>query len=146
MNSEVTRLVRQIRDEIVANYYRMGLNASGRFDRETEVVEYAGGVRIESPAYIRQMEDGRAAGSFPPVSAIRQWIRDKNANAGTDIPEEAAYAIAYVIGRDGIRVPNRYNEGGVASRILSPDTVQRITAEVSRIVRAEILTILTRKQ
>ena len=72
MNKEVTQLVRQIRDEIVANYYRMRLNATGRFDRETEVVEYAGGVKIESPAYIYQMEDGRAAGSFPPVSAIKQ--------------------------------------------------------------------------
>ena len=29
MNKEVTQLVRQIRDEIVANYYRMRLNASG---------------------------------------------------------------------------------------------------------------------
>lgn len=146
MNKEVTQLVRQIRDEIAANYYRMGLNASGRFDRETEVVEYAGGVKIESPAYIRQMEDGRAAGSFPPVPAIKQWIRDKNANAGTDIPEEAAYAIAYVIKRDGIRVPNEHNEGGVASKILNPGTVQRIISEVSRIVRAELSTILTKKK
>lgn len=92
------------------------------------------------------MEDGRAAGSFPPVSAIKQWIKDKNANAGTDIPEEAAYAIAYVIKRDGIKVPNEHNEGGVASSILTPEMVQRITVEVSRIVRAEILTILTKKQ
>ena len=146
MNREVTRLVRQIRDEIVANYYRMNLNASGRFDRETEAVEYAGGVRIESPAYIHQMEGGRAAGSFPPVSAIRQWIKDTNATAGTDIPEEAAYAIAYVIKRDGIRVPNEHNEGGVASSILTPETVQRITVEVCRTVRAEILAILTKKR
>ncbi len=49
MNKEVTQLVRQIRDEIVANYYHMKLNASGRFDGETEVVEHAGGVKIESP-------------------------------------------------------------------------------------------------
>ena len=128
MNKEVTQLVRQIRDEIVANYYRMRLNASGRFDRETEVVEYAGGVKIESPAYIYQMEDGRAAGSFPPVSAIKQWIKDKNANAGTDIPEEAAYAIAYVIKRDGIRVPNEHNEGGVASKILTPEMVRTLAS------------------
>lgn len=146
MNKEVTQLVRQIRDEIVANYYRMRLNASGRFDKETEVIEYAGGVKIECPAYIHQMEDGRAAGSFPPVSAIRQWIKDKNANAGTDIPEDAAYAIAYVIKRDGIRVPNEHNEGGVASKILTPEMVQRITVEVYRIVKAEVSTIITKKR
>ena len=64
MNKEVTQLVRQIRDEIVDNYYRMRLNASGRFDRETEVIEYAGGVKIESPAYIYQME-ARGRGGCP---------------------------------------------------------------------------------
>jgi hypothetical protein len=64
MNKEVTQLVRQIRDEIVANYYRMRLNASGRFDRETEVVEYASGVKIESPAYIYQT-GGRLVASHP---------------------------------------------------------------------------------
>ena len=62
------------------------------------------------------------------------------------IHASAAYAIAYVIKRDGIKVPNQYNEGGVASTILTPEMVQRITVEVSRIVRAEILTILTKKQ
>lgn len=146
MKSEVVQAVRKIRDDIVANYYAMKLNASGNFDKQTKVEEYPGGVRIVAPVYIYQMEDGRAAGSFPPVSAIKQWIKDKNENAGTDIPEEAAYAIAYVIKRDGIRVPNEHNKGGVASTILTPEMVQRITVEVSRIVRAEILTILTKKQ
>lgn len=146
MNSEVVQAVKKIRDEIVANYYAMKLNASGNFDKQTQVEEYPGGVRIVAPAYIYQMEDGRSPGTMPPISAIRQWIKDKNANAGTDIPEEAAYAIAYVIKRDGIRVPNEHNEGGVASTILTPEMAQRITVEVSRIIRAEILTILTKKR
>lgn len=146
MNGEVVQAVERIRDEIVANYYAMKLNASGNFDRQTRVEEYPGGVRIVAPAYIRQMEDGRRPGTMPPVSAIRQWIRDKNANAGTDIPEGAAYAIACAIKRDGIKVPNEYNEGGVASRILSPELVKRITVEVNRIVSAEILAILKKQQ
>lgn len=146
MNGEVVQAVEKIRDEIVANYYAMKLNASGNFDRQTQVEEYPGGVRIVAPAYIYQMEDGRRPGTMPPISAIKQWIKDKNANAGTDIPEEAAYAIAYVIKRDGIQVPNEHNEGGVASKILTPEMAQRITVEVSQIVRAEILTLLTKKQ
>lgn len=144
MNKGVTELVKQIRDEIVANYYAMKLNASGEFDHETQVEEYPLGVKIVSPAHIYQMEEGRQAGTMPPVSAIRQWIKDKNANAGTDIPEEAAFAIAYVIKRDGIKVPNRHNDGGVASRILNPEMVNRIAVEINRIVKAEILTILTK--
>lgn len=144
MNSEVVRAVKGIRDDIVANYYAMKLNASGNFDRQTQVEEYPGGVRIVAPAYVRQMEDGRRPGTMPPVSAIRRWIRDKNANAGTDIPEGAAYAIARAIKRDGISVPNEYNAGGVASGILTPELIKRVTAGVSRIISAEISAILKR--
>ena len=99
MNAEITRYIYAIRDEIVAHYYAMKLNASGEFDRGTQVEEYPGGIKIVSPQHIYQMEDGRRPGTMPPVSAIRQWIKDKNANAGTDIPEEAAFAIAYVFKR-----------------------------------------------
>ena len=144
MNSEVVQAVKKIRDEIVANYYAMKLNASGNFDKQTQVEEYPGGVRIVAPAYIYQMEDGRRPGTMPPISAIKQWIKDKNANAGTDIPEEAAYAIAYVIKRDGIKVPNRFNKGGVVSTLLNDAAVKKLAAEVNKIIKAEILRILTK--
>ena len=144
MDANIVNEVLRLRDEIVANYYGMKLNASGRFDKETKVEDYGAGVKITSPAHYMQMENGRAAGTMPPVSAIKQWIKDKNANAGTNIPEEAAFAIAYVIKRDGIKVPNRYNGGGVASKILTPELVNRMVVEINRIVRAEILTILTK--
>jgi hypothetical protein len=144
MDSEVVKIVRGVRDEIVANYYRMKLNASGEFAEKTQVIEDGGSIKIVAPAYIYQMEDGRPAGTMPPVSVIKKWIRDKNANAGTDIPESAAWAIAYVIKRDGITVPNEFNEGGVASSILTPELVKRVTVEINRIVSAKILTILTK--
>lgn len=144
MDSEVVKIVQGVRDEIIANYYRMKLNASGEFAEKTQVIEDGGGVKIVAPSYIYQMEDGRKPGTMPPVSVIKKWIRDKNANAGTDIPESAAWAIAYVIKRDGITVPNEFNEGGVASSILTPDLVKRMTVEINRIVAARILTILTK--
>lgn len=144
MDSEVVKIVQGVRDEIVANYYRMKLNASGEFAEKTQVVEDGGGVKIVAPSYIYQMEDGRKPGTMPPVSVIKKWIRDKNANAGTDIPEEAAWAIAYAIKKDGIKVPNDYNAGGVASSILNPEMIKRVTVEINRIVAARILTILTK--
>ena len=81
---------------------------------------------------------------MPPIKAIKQWIKDKNANAGTDIPEEAAYAIAYVIKRDGIKVPNRFNKGGVVSTLLNDAAVKKLAVEVNKIIKAEILRILTK--
>ena len=144
MDSEVTKIVKGVRDEIVANYYKMKLNASGEFAEKTQVVEDGKSIKIVAPSYVYQMEDGRRAGTMPPVSVIRKWIRDKNANAGTDIPEEAAWAIAYVIKRDGIRVPNPHNAGGVVSSILNPALIQRITLDINKIISARVLTILTK--
>ena len=144
MDKQVVDLVRQLREQVVKNYYAMRLNASGRFDKETIVTDYGSGVKIEAPAYVFQMEEGRDAGSMPPIKAIKQWIKDKNANAGTDIPEEAAYAIAYVIKRDGIKVPNRFNKGGVVSTLLNDAAVKKLAAEVNKIIKAEILRILTK--
>ena len=144
MDKQVVDLVRQLREQVVKNYYAMRLNASGRFDKETVVTDYGSGVKIEAPAYVFQMEEGRKAGGMPPIKAIKQWIKDKNANAGTDIPEEAAYAIAYVIKRDGIKVPNRFNKGGVVSTLLNDAAVKKLAAEVNKIIKAEILRILTK--
>ena len=144
MDSEVTKIVKDVRDEIVANYYKMKLNASGEFAEKTQVVEDGKSIKIVAPAYVYQMEDGRRAGTMPPVSVIRKWIQDKNANAGTDIPESAAWAIAYTIKQDGIRVPNPHNAGGVVSSILNPALVQRITVDINKIISARILTILTK--
>lgn len=145
MDSEVTKIVKDVRDEIVANYYKMKLNASGEFAEKTQVVEDGKSIKIVAPSYVYQMEDGRKAGTMPPVSVIRKWIRDKNANAGTDIPEEAAWAIAYAIKRDGIRVPNEHNAGRVVSSILNPALIQRITVDINKIITAKVLTILTKK-
>lgn len=142
MNKQIVDEVQKLCSEIVANYYAMNLQASKRFANETVVEEEGSHVRIVSPSYVYQMEGGRAAGTMPPVSAIRQWIRDKNANAGTNIPEEAAFAIAYTIKKEGIKVPNPFNDGGVVSRILDANAVQRITLSVLDIVKAELLTIL----
>ena len=144
MDKQVVDLVRQLREQVVKNYYAMRLNASGRFDKETIVTDYGAGVKIEAPAYVFQMEEGRDSGRMPPIKAIKQWIKDKNANAGTDIPEEAAYAIAYVIKRDGIKVPNRFNKGGVVSTLLNDAAVKKLAAEVNKIIKAEILRILTK--
>lgn len=58
MDKQVVDLVRQLREQVVKNYYAMRLNASGRFDKETVVTDYGAGVKIEAPAYVFQMEEG----------------------------------------------------------------------------------------
>lgn len=143
MDKEILAVVEQLKKEIFDNYVSKGLVASGKFGRELMIHESGDSAKITAPKYVIQMEKGRKAGSFPPVSAIKQWIKDKNRTAGTNIPEEAAFAIAYVIKRDGIKVPNKYNGGGVVSDVISPERVKRLVLDINRLVKVKILTILT---
>ena len=143
MDKDILAAVEQIKKEIFESYISKGLVASGEFGRELKVNDLGNRVTITAPKHTIQMEQGRKAGAFPPVSAIKKWIQDKNRTAGTDIPEEAAYAIAYVIKRDGIKVPNKYNGGGVVSDVMNPERVKRLTLDINKIIKAKILTILT---
>lgn len=143
MDKDILAAVEQIKKEIFESYISKGLVASGEFGRELKVNDLGNRVTITAPKHTIQMEQGRKAGAFPPVSAIKKWIQDKNRTTGTDIPEEAAYAIAYVIKRDGIKVPNKYNGGGVVSDVINPERVKRLTLDINKIIKAKILTILT---
>ena len=143
MDKDILAAVEQIKKEIFESYISKGLVASGEFGRELKVNDLGNRGTITAPKHTIQMEQGRKAGAFPPVSAIKKWIQDKNRTAGTDIPEEAAYAIAYVIKRDGIKVPNKYNGGGVVSDVINPERVKRLTLDINKIIKAKILTILT---
>lgn len=142
MDSEVLREVEVLRKEIFDAYIAKGLVASGEFGRELTVNDFGDRVTITAPHYVEQMENGRKAGTMPPVSAIKAWIANKNRTAGTNIPEEAAFAIAYVMKRDGIKVPNSHNSGGVVSEVLNEQRVKRLTVDVCQIITAKINDIL----
>lgn len=142
MDTDILAAVEQVKKEIFESYISKGLVASGEFGRELKVNDLGNRVTITAPKHTIQMEQGRKAGSFPPVSAIKKWIRDKNQTAGTNIPEEAAFAIAYVIKRDGIKVPNKFNSGTVVSDVLNEQRVKRLTTDFYAILRAKISNIL----
>ena len=86
MDKDILAAVEQIKKEIFESYISQGLVASGEFGRELKVNDLGNRVTITAPKHTIQMEQGRKAGAFPPVSAIKKWIQDKNRTAGTDIP------------------------------------------------------------
>ncbi|QIG65088.1 hypothetical protein SJC12_7 [Bacteroides phage SJC12] len=142
MDKDILAAVEQVKKEIFESYISKGLVASGEFGRGLKVNDLGNRVTITAPAHVYQMELGRKAGTFPPVSAIKKWIQDKNRTAGTNIPEEAAFAIAYVIKRDGIKVPNKHNPGTVVSDVLNEQRIKRLTTDFYKIINAKISNIL----
>lgn len=116
----------QLVADVRASQQSKGLRASGRSAASTRALitsnQTIKRLQIVGLAYWRFQQNGRGPGKskYPSramVDAIKQWVKDK----GLDIPP---YAIAMKIQRDGIRVPNAYNPGGVLSEPLNIERVR----------------------
>ncbi len=118
-------------NDLVANYIRMGLKAFGTFERETKSIVSDRRLIIEAPYHARIMQDGREPGKAPPPEAILKWVRlGKIVKRGKISDESLAYLIGRKIAREGIKVPNKYNIGGVISDILTDGRIEELTEEL----------------
>lgn len=154
-NKDIAKdFVNDLVKDIIANYDALGLRASGNFERKTigHVSENKKSLRvwIESPMYVGAMQFGRKPTSVFEKSTptlreqIRQWIDDKGIVPSNPkmSKDTLAYLIARKIHEKGITVPNKYNAGGVISKVITDErinelyqlmqerTLQNITSEV----------------
>lgn len=141
---QIEILLQRIRDDIEASYIAKGLKASGNFTENLKLEVRGNNAKITAPRYVGAMEGGRVAGRRPPVAIIRDWIIAKN-KMGANIPLEAAYPIAKAIGEEGIKVPNKYNVGGVVSDVLNPARILQLQNDIITIIRYTIIDTLNIK-
>jgi hypothetical protein len=144
INSTVERLLdkwlseKQV--ELVANYKRLGLRASGRWEQslvhnvDTQGSKTTGTITGED--YTEYMENGRRPNRDQSKKAIRgfvgwagstfikKWLEDKGLLANP-------YAVAYKIATKGIKVPNLYNKGGLVSNVLTRAALDELRAQLS---------------
>lgn len=124
--------------DLIANYDKLGLRASGSYAKALrhEVIKTNVGYNlvIWGKSYGEFMENGRGAtrGSRPSskgqpgelITAIKQWVKDKH----IDI---SPYAITAKIHRDGIKVPNKFNKGGVISGVINKKYIDDMLQDLS---------------
>lgn len=139
--TQIEVLLTKLRDDIEQSYIQKGLIASGNFGRELKLTVSGNNAKITAPRYVGAMEGGRAPGRRPPLSVIKRWIEDKN-RRGANIPIEAAYPIAKMIGEEGIKVPNDHNPGGVVSDVINPARVLSLQNDIITIIRYAIIDTL----
>ena len=110
----------QIIQKIKVRYHSLGLVSSGLFERELEYLIQNNKLSIVGAKHTYFMEEGRNAGKFPPIKAIENWIKVKNGLPAIfkEKPKQFAFIIARKIAKEGIKVPNKYNKGRVASMII----------------------------
>lgn len=126
--------------DLIDNYNKLGLRASGRYARELKSVVTTSGtktnLKITGPIESIFMEQGRGPNKVQSHQAVKnlgwylqQWVADK----GIDVnPYAAAHKIVY----QGISVPNPNNPGGVISDIINDQWF----AELNKIIGLDVIT------
>lgn len=136
-----------VKSDLVANYIRLGLKASGEWEQELEsrISVTADNINIKylGAPYTEQLERGRRPNKNQSPSKLRAWVgwagstflKDWVRNKGLDINP---FAVAYKIAREGIKVPNPNNAGGLVSDVINESRIQNLIDELKIFVIEDI--------
>ena len=141
----IKKWTEQVKEDLIKEYDRLGLRASGNFEKSLVTFNTDKRAIIYGAKYAYQMQNGRSAGTYPPRKAIEDWIDAKGLKY--DIPKSSlAFLIARKIFREGIKVPNKYNAGGVISNVITEQRVQELIDQLRMVnvlqVSSEIINII----
>ena len=129
---ELNEFGKQTTKDLVLNYIKMGLKASGAFERGLVYEASDSSIEIKAPLHGRVMETGRRAGKFPPMNEILKWVQlGKIVKRDNITDEQLAFLIARKIQREGIKVPNKYNVGKVISSILLDGRIAKLLEQIT---------------
>ena len=144
----VEKYFNQTVKELIENYDKLGLRASGRYARELKSVVTASGTKITAqiigPVQSYYMEQGRGPNKDRSHQSVKnlgwhlkQWVADK----GIDVNP---YAAAHKIVNEGIKVPNPFNPGGVISDVIDDkwfdNLYDLLKFDIVEDIRSDVLT------
>jgi hypothetical protein len=150
--SELSELIKSEFDQtsmdLIKQYQSLGLRASGGYERslESRVTEQGENINavIMGAHYVRYMEEGRGPNKRQDRGMIAfiyvkllEWIKVKGV---TDInPWMAARKIV----REGIKVPNRFNKGGVISGVINKKWMDDLNDKIFDLQNVTIIDEIT---
>ena len=116
-----TEYLERFRKDLIANYDKLGLRASGKFAESLEYEVKGNKLLMFGSHHSLYMENGRGPGGFPPLRSIEEWIEVKQGLPAIFVEKKKQFAfiIARKIANEGIKVPNAYNEGKVISDVVT---------------------------
>lgn len=136
----VNRWLEGVQVDLVKNYDRLGLRASGRWAASLEqfakFTDNGLSTGILGEQYTGALTDGRkptnstGGGAITLRAAIRQWIDDKGITPDGISKDSLAYVIARKIHNEGIKVPNKYNAGGLVSDVVNQSRIDELINEM----------------
>jgi hypothetical protein len=131
----VNKWLDSVEGDLVKNYDKLGLRASGKWAKSLEQFSTIENDKIKvgilGENYTEQIENGRLPNKNQSEKAIRawvgwagstflkQWVKDKKLDL-------SPYAVAYKIATKGWKVPNRFNAGGLVSSVVTKERIAEL--------------------
>ena len=127
-------IVKAIKTKKITKYG--AVNSSGRLAASVEIKYTDQGFQILANNYIIGLIWGRRPGSFPPISAIESWIKEKPISSG--LPTRSlAFAIATKMQKEGNMVW-RTHKGANSGLLSEPLAEQRFDTFIDLIASSAV--------
>ena len=133
------------KQELIDKYKSMGLKASGAFENGLSTETNESSTKIWTVPHTWFMVEGRGRNAsqdkdnlkkwvgWAGSTFLKKWVDDK----GLSI---SPFAVAYKIAREGIRVPNQYNDGTLISSVINDNSIERLLSDMGIYVITDIKT------
>ena len=135
----------QTRQELISTYRRKGLKASGAFEDGLTTDTTENRTQIWTVPHTWYMVNGRGKNSSQDKEAVRKWVgwagstflKKWVSDKGLDI---SPFAVAYKIAREGIRVPNQYNDGTLITSVIDDNSINSLLSKMGAYIITDIKT------
>lgn len=126
--------------DLIAKHKELGMSASNKWIEtiESKVTPVSGVILAQD--YTEYLVNGRKAGKFPPIDAIKKWIIDKGISS--DLPiNSLAFVIARSIARKGTKY---FQQGGtdLLDAVLTPRRISNIIDRLGSSMTVKVLETL----
>jgi hypothetical protein len=133
------------KQELIDKYRSLGLKASGAFENGLTVETSEMKTAIWTVPHTWFMVNGRNKNQSNDKETIKKWVgwagstflKKWVADKGLDI---SPFAVAYKIAREGIRVPNQYNEGTLISSVINDNSISGLLSQMGIYIIKDIKT------
>lgn len=138
-NEIISSWLNDVKNDLADNYVRLGLKASGNWERQLESFQketnQGFSIGIKGAEYTGAIEYGRRKNRNQAPDAVRKWvgwagstyIKEWVQNKGLNLNP---FAVAYNIAKEGWKVPNPHNAGGLVSDVVTDERINNLTKQI----------------
>jgi len=145
IKEKIDNWLNESKTDLIKNYDRLGLRASGQWANDLETKQSATGngykITISGSKYSGVLESGRKPNTnqsglkawvgWAGSTFLKDWVKRKGINA-------SPYAIAWKIAREGIKVPNQYNAGGLVTDVMTKGRFNKLMKDIGMIILTDV--------